>query len=371
MRLVLGLALAVVGCGASSPSSPPPPPCAPFNIDVFVGSWNVDVLWTGAEYLLVSRTPPGYSPPVYVQAIAADGTAGARFPLGIDLGPWASIVWTGSEVGALSVNAGTTGNDLMLSRFAADGTALGPATVVGELPRADNQRVLAWAGDRYLVGWPTVTTDTETATIEEVSADGVPGASHVLDAATVGASFDTITSLAATSKAFLVEVGRPNETATYVTIDRATGATAFYRSSSNVVPTQVVARATDFAFYTTSPDRTDGTQGPGLVMLDAHATPTYGPVLPAVAGTYLTATPSGYRMTGTTADGNTMYVAVWDLDLGPDGSALGSPTEIASSLGPTYTSHPSLTFRGNGSLTWFTYAPGDSVTERLIQECSP
>ncbi|HSN28523.1 MAG TPA: hypothetical protein VLT45_19695 [Kofleriaceae bacterium] len=369
---VLALCGGVAGCG-SSPShagdanadadaihadAAAPPPCRAFDITVPVSSPS-PVFWTGSEYLLLSQAQPGV-----IERISSDGTPGPTFPLGVDVGPFTPLAWTGSELGVLSASSG----GLVLSRFAADGTARGTSTVATGVDNV--ARGLVWAGDRYLAGWNV---PTQSVAIEEIDADGTPAATHLFRSGSPdvgGVSFNTIDAIAATSTTFLVEVSYNAGTPAYVTIDRASGALAHYNPRTSFAPTEVLARTTDFVFFTDDADR-PSMDGPGLVTLDARATPTYGPLLPALNASDLIAVPSGYRLSTATVDNNTMTYAIQKLDLDPDGAPLGALTQIATAPSNMSFGYPGATFRGNGILTAFEYGPNGAWTQHLIQECLP
>jgi hypothetical protein len=63
--------------------------------------------------------------------------------------------------------------------------------------------------------------------------------------------------------------------------------------------------------------------------------------------------------------------AIDKLDIAPDGTALGTVTQIATAPSDMSFGLPGATSRGNGVLTFFEYGPNGAWTQRLIQECSP
>src|SRR6185312_16852955 len=110
--------------------------------------------------------------------------------------------------------------------------------------------------------------------VEVVFADGTAGATYQLHAGGNEVGMRTVQALvgvAETQSTILAVLEDEGPPPTFVAIDRTTGAMAPYLPASYAYGfSSVRARVTDFVEFSNAPDRPEGPQGPGLVVIDAQ-----------------------------------------------------------------------------------------------------
>jgi hypothetical protein len=302
-----------------------------------------------------------------IQRIGADGTLGPTFMVGGDLFPTDSIAWTGSELGvlyAMDDGSGNTTVAFVLARFSATGAPLGTSTIAMGVQTSLDYRTLRWAGDRYLAGWVGMTSTTPTATLEEVSADGVVGATY-----SIPGYGDAIESLATNATTHMATIGGyASGPYTLVAIDRASGAVTHNTAPAGVDGAPVVARDHDFVAYA-SPVQTGS--GAALQLIDATGLPTEAIPVPQRDRRDLVWTSHGYNVLGAVADQASNTWVIRDVSVAEDGTPIGPVmTRGTVSQGEAFPGTKVIS-RGNGLLTAWASGGTFNLTARLIQDCDP